>query len=107
MAVDIDDVRDYLGSQPGSGPLVNEVLAKALDAAEARVQARIMEQYRDPHTRPVEVDQAVTMQAARLYRRRFSVSGFEGFGELGIARVSALDSDIEDLLIRVLRYDFA
>ena len=102
--VTIDDVRDSLGAQPGSGPLINEVLQQALDAAVERVVSRCMPL---PDPWPDVVDQAVTMQAARLYRRRFSVGGFEGFGDLGIARVPTLDPDVEDMLTRWRSYDFA
>lgn len=111
--VTIDDVKKYLGSQPASSPVNDEVLTDALAAAEERVTTRCMDSAVLPPDdptgweRPSEIDQAVTMLAARLYRRRFSVGGFEGFGDLGIARVPALDPDIEDLLTRYLRYDFA
>jgi hypothetical protein len=98
-----DDVREYLGGQPG-GQINEEQLAKALNAARARVLTRCMP-LKDP--RPEIVDQAIVMFAARLYRRRNSVGGFEGFGELGLVRVPALDPDIEDLLVRHLAYDFA
>ena len=108
MSVTIDDVRDYLGAQPGSGPVNNEVLQQALDTATERVKSRCIEHFVwDPDFYPIEVDQSITMLAARLYRRRFSVNGYEGFGDLGIARVGGLDQDIEDLLTRYLRYDFA
>lgn len=103
---DLDDLRDYLGAQPGSGPLDNELLQRSLTAAHARIVERCVP-FDDPSNLPEVVEQAIIMQAARLYRRRFSVGGFEGFGDLGIARVPSLDADIEDLLIRYIRYDFA
>lgn len=106
MAVDLDRVRNYLGVQPGNPPVLDEVLADALEAAVQRIVARCMP-LGDPAQWPDVVDQAVTMLAARLYRRRFSVSGFEGFADIGVARVPTLDPDIEDLLIRHLSYDFA
>lgn len=115
MAVELGDVKKYLGSQPQSTPVNDEVLTNALEAAEERVTSRCMDVYvqapvpdtEPPWARPDVIDQAVTMLAARLYRRRFSVGGFEGFGDLGLARVPALDPDIEDLLTRYVRYDFA
>lgn len=108
MAVILDDVKKYLGAQPTSTPVNDEVLTNALEAATDRITSRCMDQFvLDPETWPDEIDQAITMLAARLYRRRFSVGGFEGFGDLGIARVPALDPDIEDLLTRYVRYDFA
>lgn len=108
MAVDLPDVKNYLGAQPSSAPVNDGVLQNALDAAIDRVTTRCMPQFVVlPDEWPEEVNQAVTMLAARLYRRRYSVGGFEGFGDLGIARVPALDPDIEDLLTRYVRYDFA
>ena len=108
MAVEVEDVQKYLGSQPASAPVNTEVLQNALDAAIDRITKRCMDQFvADPATWSDEINQAVTMLAARLYRRRFSVGGFEGFGDLGIARVPSLDPDIEDMLIRYVRYDFA
>jgi hypothetical protein len=103
MALTPDDVRDYLGAQP-NGPISMDQVAKALEAAEQRVTARLMPQA-DP--RPEVIDQAVTMLAARLYRCRNSVGGFEGFGELGLVRVPAIDPDIEDLLSPYFAYYFA
>lgn len=99
-----DDVRTFLGNAVSGGPIDMELIATALAAATARVTERCM-----PFTGdlPETVVQAIVMQSARLYRRRFSMSGYEGFGEVGIARVTALDPDIEDMLIRYLRYDFA
>ena len=54
MALTADDVRDYLGAQPG-GPIAMEQVEKALVAAEQRVAARIMAQPdpRPPRPRPV------------------------------------------------------
>jgi hypothetical protein len=100
-----DDVRDYLGSNAG-GPIAMSTLEKALASARERVLDRCMP-FPDDKPLPEIVVQAITMFAARLYRRRFSTSGYEGFGDVGIARVASLDPDIEDLLIRYLRYDFA
>jgi hypothetical protein len=37
------------------------------------------------------------MHAARLYRRRDTVDGTIGFGELGAVRVGRVDPDIESL----------
>ncbi len=107
MAVELDDVRAYLGAQPGSGPLNDEVLQDALEAAIEQIKMRCIPHYFKDKTWPVEIQQAVIMQAARLYRRRYSVSGYEGFGDLGAARVPAFDADVERLLDRYLRFDFA
>jgi hypothetical protein len=99
----VDDVRSYLGAQAG-GPISEDQLDDSLRTAKIRVLERCIDQ---PIPLAENVSRAIVMQAARLYRRRFSVGGFEGFGDAGLARVPALDPDIEELLIRQLRYDFA
>lgn len=103
MTVTVDDVRAYLGAatlKPEDEAALNDALAAA--------QARISERCKfDEFGPPPVVDQAITMFAARLYRRKFSVTGFEGFGELGLARVPTLDPDIEQLVSFYLRFDFA
>lgn len=106
----VEDVQAFLGAHPG-GPISLDVLTEALGAARERVLARCMDfpVVGDPPApeAPDVVIQAITMLAARLYRRRFSTGGFEGFGDLGVVRVPVLDPDIEDLLVRHIRYDFA
>ena len=99
-----DDVRRFLGNAVSGGPIDMDLIDDALSAATARVIERCMAFAADL---PDTVVQAIIMQSARLYRRRFSMSGYEGFGEVGIARVTALDPDIEDMLMRYLKYDFA
>jgi hypothetical protein len=99
-----DDVRRFLGNSVSGGPIDMELIDSALSAATSRVIERCMVFAADL---PETVVQAIIMQSARLYRRRFSMSGYEGFGEVGIARITTLDPDIEDMLIRYLKYDFA
>jgi hypothetical protein len=101
---DADDVRTFLGNSTSGGPIDMDLIAQALASATERVIDRCMTFAGDL---PETVVQAIIMQSARLYRRRFSMSGYEGFGEVGIARVTALDPDIEDMLMRYFRYDFA
>jgi hypothetical protein len=103
MTPTVDDVLGHLGAMPG-GPVQVEQVEKALSTARKRILDRCIDM---PADLPELVEHAIVMLAARLYRRRFSVGGFEGFGDLGLARVPALDPDIEDLLVRYLRYDFA
>jgi hypothetical protein len=101
----VADVRRYLGNQVGPGNPPNDAeLAEALSTAQSRITERCIP-LADPW--PEVVERACTMLAARLYRRRHSVGGFEGFGDLGLVRVPALDPDIEDLLYRYLKYEFA
>jgi hypothetical protein len=46
--------------------------------------------------------QAVVMEAGRLYRRRDSVDGTVGWGDLGVVRVGPKDPEIETLLAAYL-----
>ena len=105
-----EDVREYLGAAAG-GPIAMTVMENALLAARENVLDRCMTfiapNDEDFPTYPDRVVQAITMLAARLYRRRFSTSGYEGFGDVGVARVTTLDADIEGLISHYLRYDFA
>lgn len=47
---------------------------------------------------PLDVRQAVTMQSARIYKRRETPTGLAGFGEGFVARVTKLDPDVARLL---------
>lgn len=47
---------------------------------------------------PDAVYRAVTMLAARLFKRRESPEGVAGFGDMGAVRVMTVDPDIENLL---------
>ena len=104
MAVTVDDVRDYLGAARLSDVDEN-ALVDALGAAEQLIAERCW--WDTDEGDPYVIDQATVMQAARLYRRKFSITGYEGFGDVGIARIPVLDPDIEQLVMRYLRYDFA
>lgn len=44
------------------------------------------------------VRRACVMLTARLFKRRSSVEGVAGFGDLGAVRVSSVDPDIEQLI---------
>jgi hypothetical protein len=46
---------------------------------------------------PDTCHQACLIHAARLYRRRDSIDGTLGFGDLGVVRVGRVDADIEAL----------
>ena len=45
--------------------------------------------------------QAALFHAARLYRRRDSLDGTIGFGDMGLVRVGRVDPDIEALYATV------
>ena len=50
---------------------------------------------------------ACTMLAARYVKRSDSPEGVSGFADLGIVRVARLDSDVEHLVERYLKVEFA
>lgn len=53
-----------------------------------------------------EAELPTLMKAARIYKRRDSVSGVEGFGEFGVVRITrASDPDIAELLDPLVRMD--
>lgn len=96
---------------------VQDLLDDAMVVATERILSRcvpFVEPAVDPLVPPVTtelvpsvVGQAILMYAARIFRRRNSASGFEGFADVGFARVGSIDPDIEALLERWLGHDFA
>jgi len=44
---------------------------------------------------PDDAHEAALMHAARLYRRRDSIDGTIGFGDVGMMRVGRVDADVE------------
>jgi hypothetical protein len=51
----------------------------------------------DTTTLPDRAHQACLLHAARLYRRRDSIDGTLGFGDLGVVRVGRTDADVDAL----------
>lgn len=47
---------------------------------------------------PDDVHEACLLKAARLYKRRDSAMGVAGFGDMGVVRITARDSDVIELL---------
>src|SRR5215471_6183710 len=90
------NVKDYLrlGSDTTDDTVVSDQLAGAI----AWVTNRCMAGYVTPGTAqflPDPLFTAVVMEAARLYRRRDSVDGTIGWGDMGVVRVGPKDPDIE------------
>lgn len=103
MAVAVDDVVRWLGLRTVSSSEA-EVLTDCVNTATAAVAERVMPEYLVEPV-PAEVDQAVTLYSARLWKRRNSPEGVAGFGDVGAIRVSALDPDVELLLMRYALLD--
>jgi hypothetical protein len=105
MAADwpsVDDVKLLLrlGSETSDDQLVQTDLA----AAVAWVTERVSPMYTDPTdpnyvgALPDPLYTAAQYEAARLYRRRDSVDGTIGWGDMGVIRVGPKDPDIETMM---------
>jgi hypothetical protein len=88
---DLDALRSSLGTVSNEA---NTLLRRALDATRSWVAERV---YPASMDRP-EVHEAIVLAAARLYKRRQSVEGVAGWGDLGVVRILASDPDINRLL---------
>ena len=91
MAVDPTDVIAWLGVDTGviDAELLARVCASVDDWADRHYDVT------DPTD---EVDQALIMQAGRLYRRRRSPDGISGADDLAPIRVHTFDGDVARLL---------
>jgi hypothetical protein len=91
----------------GANPDDDQVVATDLAAAIAWVSGRCSPQYVDPDDPATEFlpDPLWTVtqhEAARLYRRRDSVDGTVGWGDMGIVRIGPKDPDIETMIAQYL-----
>jgi hypothetical protein len=110
MAADwptVTDVQNLLRVQagdPGDDQLVTQDLAAAVDWTKNRVGS----QYWDPTDPgyvgyvPNPLFTVAQHEAARLYRRRDSVDGTVGWGDMGVVRIGPKDPDIESLIAAYL-----
>jgi hypothetical protein len=98
----LKDVRTLLRLQPDS--VEDGVIQSALDAAIDYGNRRTNYAW-DPNATPSQwqtglpdaVYQACLLHAARLYRRRDSLDGTVGWGDLGVIRVGRVDPDVASL----------
>ena len=105
-AADVQNLLRIETGDTGDDTLVGQ----ELNAAIGWVTARCMAEYVTEGTDRFLPDQlfAVAMhEAARLYRRRDSVDGTIGWGDLGVVRVGPRDPDIETLIAPFLNIVFA
>jgi hypothetical protein len=106
MAADwpqLQDVKDYL--RLGADTSDDGVVGQALAAAVAWVTGRVSPTWTDQTDPAFLVDPLYTaalMEAGRLYRRRDSVDGTIGWGDMGIVRVGPKDPEIETLIAAYL-----
>jgi hypothetical protein len=103
----VQDVKDYL--RVGSDTTDDTVVTQQLNAAIAWVSSRVGAQWLPENggLLPYPLYTATVMEAARLYRRRDSVDGTIGWGDMGVVRVGPKDPDIETMLAPYLNVVFA
>jgi hypothetical protein len=96
------DVKAYLRLASGETPdddLVADQLAAAIGWVTARCSSGAgWVDPGSPNFLPDPLFTVAVMEAGRLYRRRDSVDGTVGWGDMGIVRVGPKDPDIETLI---------
>lgn len=92
----LKEVRSFLRMQPDadSDAVIGVALAAAIDYGIGKYNERYPGDSTDV---PDSGHQACLMHAARLTRRRDTVDGTIGFGDMGVVRVGRVDADIEAL----------
>jgi hypothetical protein len=102
MAITSTDVLSWLGDNSGDATVATQV-QRCLDSVTASIEQRCDL----PPEWPNDVQQAVVMAAARLYRRKASGDGIVSVSGLGVIRVGSFDADIEAILANYLRFSFS
>jgi hypothetical protein len=92
----LKEVRTLLRLQPD--PTEDAVIDSARAAAVDYGIRRLSYKYpTDATDLPDTAHQAALLDAARLYRRRDSIDGTIGFGDMGAIRIGRTDADVERL----------
>jgi hypothetical protein len=93
------EVRALLRLQPdpNEDAVIQTALSAAIDVGNGRLNFKYPVPPNDDGTLPDAAHEACLLHAARLYRRRDSLDGTIGFGDLGAIRVGRLDPDVEAL----------
>jgi hypothetical protein len=93
----LPEVRSLLRLQPDpvEDGIIGTALAAAIDYGNRRMN--LGGGWIENGTLPDAAHEACLFHAARLYRRRDSIDGTLGFGDLGVVRVGRVDADIEAL----------
>jgi Phage gp6-like head-tail connector protein len=103
----LKEVRTLLRLQPEptEDGIIQTALAAAIDYGNRRTDKRWPPTPADPSTwtepMPDAVHEACLLHAARLYRRRDSLDGTIGWGDMGAIRVGRVDPDVEMLYASV------
>jgi len=100
----VSDVQNLLRVESGvtgDDTLVAQELAAAIAWTTSRVEAHWVD-VTDPSYLADDLFAVALHEAARLYRRRDSIDGTVGWGDMGVVRIGPKDPDIESLLGRFL-----
>ena len=99
----LPEVRSLLRLQPDATEdgLITTALAAAIDYGNRRMNYRFPVPPAEDGTLPDAAHVACLLHAARLYRRRDSIDGTLGFGDLGVVRVGRVDADVDMLYATV------
>ena len=99
----LPEVRAYLRLQPDAkeDAIIDQARNAAIDYGVRRFgkdPTTLVDRYpADTVDLPETARQACQIHAARLYRRRDSIDGTIGFGDIGAIRVGRADADVEGL----------
>lgn len=105
----VSDIQDWISAATGSSVVLAatptaETLALLQNCLDSSIAS--IERYCNlPDVYPVEVEQAILMQAARLWDRRKTANGISA-GDFGAVRVGTYDADVEALLAPYRRWSF-
>jgi hypothetical protein len=102
------DVKNMLrlADDQGDDALVTSELAAAIAWATMRCDP-MWTTPSSPYFLPDGLFSATQHEAARLVRRRDSVDGTVGWGDMGVVRIGPKDPDVETLIAPYLRIVFA
>lgn len=96
-AIAAGDVEAWAGLAPGA--LDADLLGRVIDAVNTHAARHYtIDDVDDGGPVDAERDQALLMQAHRLYQRKHSPGGYSGADELGPIKVQAFDVDVQRLL---------
>jgi len=95
----LQEVRSFLRLQPDptEDGFITTALVAAIDYANRRLNYRYPVPPNDDGSLPDTAHQACLIHAARLYKRRDTVDGTIGFGDMGVVRVGRVDADVDML----------
>lgn len=95
--IEVADVEAWLIDANAEGDLDADILGRLIDAVYAHATDHYDLEDAGDDTDDTR-DQALIMETARLWQRKYSTGGYIGADELGQVRVLMFDSDVRKLL---------